>query len=278
MTGKKPFKRIYIEITNKCNLNCSFCPKTNRPLKIMNAAELETIIKKIDNYADYLYFHVMGEPLLNKNIDKFLNICEEYNKKVNLVTNGILLDESIDKLQSKALRKVTVSLHALEANNFINFDIILDKIIKNIQILSKNAIIELRLWNEKSDLSKYNEKIFKKLENIFNVDVDRNLLSQRISENIFLERANRFIWPSDENEFYDKNGSCLALSQQVAILVNGDVVPCCLDSEGSMKLGNIFKNDFNEIINSSRATCILDGFKTNNKVEETCRRCRFRNR
>ena len=90
----KRFKKVYIEITNVCNLSCNFCPKTGRKLQFSDEERFKEIIEKVKPYTDYVYFHLMGEPLLNKNLARFLDICYENGLKVNITTNGTLLENS----------------------------------------------------------------------------------------------------------------------------------------------------------------------------------------
>ena len=73
-------------------------------------------------------------------------------------------------------------------------------------------------------------------------------------------------------------GTCKALKDQIGILVNGDVVSCCLDNNGDNKLGNVFKQDINEIINSSKYQEILNGFNRHELVSHLCQRCGYRER
>lgn len=102
----KKFKKIYIEITNKCNLNCSFCSKIEKQKKSMTIDEFEYILGQISSKTDYIYLHVKGEPLLHPNVIDFIKLAEKYNVKVNLTTNGILFPKLVDKLKEcKALRK-----------------------------------------------------------------------------------------------------------------------------------------------------------------------------
>ena len=86
----KKYRKIYIEITNKCNLNCSFCSKVLKPKRDMTLEEFDNILSKIKDYTDYIYLHVKGEPLLHKDIIKYINKANEYNLKVNLTTNGTI--------------------------------------------------------------------------------------------------------------------------------------------------------------------------------------------
>ena len=112
------FRKVYLEISNICNLSCRFCPGTKRSKKAMTEEELAVLLPKIRPYTDYLYFHLMGEPLLHKNLERFLEMAGSYGFKVILTTNGTLLKKQQEMLlSSPALHKVNISLHAFEAND-----------------------------------------------------------------------------------------------------------------------------------------------------------------
>ena len=85
------FSRCYLEITNRCNLSCSFCPKTKRPARTLSPAEFRLLAEKIRPYTDYLYLHVLGEPLMHPELETLLGICGELNFRVVITTNGTLL-------------------------------------------------------------------------------------------------------------------------------------------------------------------------------------------
>lgn len=272
---KKRFKRVYIEICPLCNLSCSFCPRTKRA-KPLGEAEFERISSEVKPYTDYVYFHVMGEPLLSPHIDRFLEICESKELKVNLVTNGTILRKNIERLKSPALRKLTISLHSFEANEGRDFDTYIESCIKSAIEISKFSIVEFRLWNKKSAHQSLNKKIIKALEEAFETEVDISLDNAKLAKNVFLGFAEEFEWPSIENKYFCEKGSCLGLVDQLAILSNGDVLPCCLDSAGKIVLGNIFKNSIEEILAGERTKKILRGFRSNKKVEDLCRHCSFK--
>ena len=114
----KKYKRVYIEITNICNLSCSFCPKTGRQKKFLEAKEFRHILNEIKPYTKYIYLHLMGEPLLNKNLEEFLNIAYDEGFIVNITTNGTLINMNKNILKNaKSLRQINISLHSFEANN-----------------------------------------------------------------------------------------------------------------------------------------------------------------
>ncbi len=286
----KKFKKIYIETTNICNLNCNFCPKTSRKYDFMNTDSFEKIIKKIKGYTEHVYFHLMGEPFLNKNLKKFFDICSQNNIKVNITTNGTLINEVKDVLiHSQSLRQVNISLHSFEANdNERNFNEYIDNIIEFIKEVSEktDVICALRLWNldgKYKGSNNLNIDIFKLLEREFELEVNLDEIfkekhSFKIRDRVFISMGEKFKWPSLKDSELGERAFCYGLRDQIGILVDGTVVPCCLDSDGSIPLGNIFNQELEEIINSPRAKAIYDGFSGRKAVEELCKKCGFINR
>jgi radical SAM protein with 4Fe4S-binding SPASM domain len=286
----KKFKKVYIEITNICNLKCNFCPKTSRKLKFMDKESFEHIVKNIKPYTDHVYFHLMGEPFLNKELEHFLEISKENQLKVNITTNGTLINDIKDiLLNSQALRQVNISLHSFEANEEnIDFNEYINNIIDFVKEAteSTNIICSLRLWNLDTKYSANNNMnidIFKLLEQEFEINCDlkeclKEKNSFKLKNNVYISMGEKFKWPSLKEEELGERAFCYGLRDQIGILVNGTVVPCCLDSEGSIPLGNIFESTLDEILNSKRAKDIYNGFSERKAVEELCKRCGFINR
>lgn len=294
----KRFKKVYIEITNLCNMECEFCPKTNRNPRFMTTIEFSHILDEIKKFTDYIYFHVKGEPLLHPKIEEFLDIAYDKGLKVNITTNGTLISEMKEKLIGKpSLRQINISLHSFDGNKdlkdkdgYINniFDFIRKSRNKEISKDGELLIIALRLWNlSRDDLlnkeSNKNREILDRIELEFNLEFDiedRINLERgiRIGEKIYLNHDSEFIWPDLNNEIIEDKGFCYGLRDQIGILVDGTVIPCCLDGEGKLALGNIFENRFSEIIDGERAKRIYDGFSRRIIEEEMCKRCGFRTR
>jgi radical SAM protein with 4Fe4S-binding SPASM domain len=286
----KKFKKVYVEITNVCNLSCNFCPKTSRKLKFMDKDGFEHIIKKIKPYTDHIYFHLMGEPFLNEELKTFLDISRENQLKVNITTNGTLINEvkSI-LLNASALRQVNISLHSFEANEEkVDFNKYINNIIDFVKEAAETTdiICALRLWNLDTKYrasNNMNIDILKLLEKEFQTNCDlRESLKEKNSfklrKNVYISMGEKFKWPSLKVEELGERAFCYGLRDQIGILVDGTVVPCCLDSDGSIPLGNIFESDLEEILNSERATDIYNGFSERKAVEELCKRCGFINR
>lgn len=184
----RKFKRVYIEITNICNLECNFCPKTSRKLKLMDEESFEHVLKSVKPYSDYVYFHLMGEPFLNSNLEKFLDLSNKYKIKANITTNGTLINDVKDILiKSPALRQVNISLHSFEANNKeIKFEEYIENIISFCKEATEksNIICSLRLWNLDTRYKASNDMnidIYSILEERFNLDYNlKDILREKI--------------------------------------------------------------------------------------------------
>ena len=274
----KKFKKIYIEITNICNLNCSFCSKVEKPKRTMTKEEFTHILSEIKPYTDNIYLHVKGEPLLHPNLIDFLHIAEEHNIKVNLTTNGVLFPRKVNELaKCNSLQKINFSLHS--ENNIPNY---LEDIFNSVENLKDKTII-YRLWTLQNGI--FDEKSTKTVEKIIDyyklspetVEKIYNENNVKITPTIYVDKDNEFEWP-DDNKEETTNGFCMALKTQIAILVDGTVVPCCLDSNGKINLGNIYTESFESIVNSKRCQDLKKSFQDRKPCEKLCLSCTYKNR
>ncbi len=274
---KKRFKRIYIEILNTCNLSCSFCTKTKRKKRIMTVEEFEEILKKIDSYTDYIYLHVKGEPLLHPKLKEILSLAEKYHKKVTITTNGTLLKEKLEFLKNSCIRQINLSLHS--ENQKKNY---LEDIFDCVETLPKTTQIVYRFWTLKDNkLDEKSTDIVNKIISYYGLSteiVDKILTEEniKIRENIYVNKANEFLWPKLDNCYYEETGYCHALKDQLAILVDGTIIPCCLDGEGIINLGNIYKENLESILEDDRVLQMMKGFRSRIVTEELCKHCNFK--
>lgn len=273
----KKYKKIYVEITNRCNLSCSFCSKVEKPLRNMSIDEFKCIIEKIKDYTDTIYLHVKGEPLVHPNVIDFLNIADEYNIKVNLTTNGTLFPNLVDKLKEcKSLKKINFSLHS--ENNKENY---LEEIFSSVEKLQDVTII-YRLWTlNNGELDEKSTDTVNKIVSYYNlsteiVDKIKKENNVKIKDRIFVDKDNEFEWPSITN--HNSCGFCYALKTHIAILVDGTVVPCCLDSNGLIDLGNIYNESLEDIINSDRYQTLKKSFQDRKPSENLCKSCTYKER
>lgn len=260
------YKKIYLEITNNCNLDCSFCIKNNRDKKFMSIDDYKTILDKLKTYTKYLYFHVSGEPLLHPYINDFINLGSK-DFFINITTNGYLIKRI---KENHNIRQINVSLHSFSDKYNISLNDYMNNLIEVIDNLHNDTYFSLRFWVN----NKYNEEIIKILENEYNKKIELEN-GFEIIKNVFISINKEFIWPSLENDYYEEVGTCYALKDHIGILVNGDIIPCCLDANGVINLGNIFKDNLKIVINSSRYQNMYNGFKKNYKCEELCKKCNF---
>lgn len=282
----KKFKRIFIEISNVCNLACTFCPPSKRESKVMSVHDFETVLRKIEGHGDHIYLHVKGEPLFHKHFKEILELCSKYNKIVNITTNGTLLNKHGQSIISNpSVRLVNISLQSYEeVENETAYMEYLDKVIAFVKagLDETDKLFELRLWNfDEADL-RNNSKKLKTLEYIENaLDVTIPITAQNTKglkgrSNVYISKGYEFEWPSMDNDFVSTKGTCYGLRHQVGILSTGQVVPCCLDADGVISLGNILETDFESIVTSERAVAIATGFQNRKIVEELCTRCSYR--
>lgn len=271
----KRFKKVYIEISNICNLSCSFCPGTKRAPKIMEPDEFKTVITKVAPFTDYVYFHLLGEPLLHPNLKDYLNICEEHGLKVIITTNGTLLNKQGDVLlKSDSHYKTVISLHSFEANLNQNFDEYINDCLNYAKAAEGEKIVVLRLWNNGGE-DKLNREILQKIETRFPAPWRETRGGKQIGNNIYIQFGDKFDWPDIENQTLNETTFCYGMRDQIGVLCDGTVVPCCLDNNGEINLGNILNTDLDDIINSPRALNIYNGFSNRKACEELCKKCSF---
>ena len=266
------FKKIYIEITNICNLKCSFCSKTNRTLKEMTSEEFEYILKEVNNYTDYIYLHVKGEPLLHSHLEDILLLTKKYNKKVCITTNGVFLKNKLELLNKfDNIHQINISLHS--ENNKDNY---LNDIFESVDNLI-NPYISYRFWT--LDEGKMDDKT-KEYLNKIKEKYDKEELYDgiKLADKIYLSLEDKFIWPELENEYYNEIGTCYGGKTHLAILNDGTVTICCLDSEGISNLGNIFSQTFEDIISSEKYKKIIKGFNDRKVYLEICKHCSYKDR
>ena len=278
------FSRCYLEITNRCNLSCSFCPKTKRPARTLNPAEFRQLAENIRPYTDYLYLHVLGEPLMHPELETLLGICGELNFRVVITTNGTLLPaQETVLLSSPALYKINVSLHSFEANAPGDFRAYLSGCFSFAKKAGEaGKLVDLRLWNLDGETTRgqhaQNGTILKTLEAVFPQPWVKNTWGFRLRERVFVHYAEKFDWPDLSLAEQSAHGTCRALRDQIAVLADGTVVPCCLDHEGDIPLGNLFSQDLLQILDDTPAKELLSGFSAHKLSHPLCRRCGYAKR
>lgn len=287
----KTFKKVYIEITSVCNLACSFCPPTARTKNFMKPDTFSKILDEIKPHTNHIYLHVKGEPLLHPRVSELLDLAHDKGFKVNITTNGTLIHKAGPKILGKpALRQMNFSLHSFDGHDgsenregYVSEIIAFAK-----QAAELGVLISFRLWNLTEDnitnlARERNRETLALLEEAFDLDfkIEEKVMpgsGVKIAPRIFLNQDHEFRWPALHEPEDDGKGFCHALRSQAAVLVDGTVVPCCLDGEGVINLGNLHETPFSQIVEGERANNLYYGFSRREAVEELCRKCGYRQR
>lgn len=272
------YNKVYIEITNKCNMNCSFCHGHKRAPRKMSREEFELVLDKLTDYTKYIYYHLMGEPLTHPDLPEFIKKAGERDYKSIITTNGTLLDKLGDSILESGVHKVNISLHSFENGNAAEHAKYVQELAEFAEKAAKRGVIVVfRLWNKGYEDEK-NRFAIELLKSKLNGDWRENTRGIKIADKMFVEYGERFEWPDRNAEIKGERFFCYGLKDQFGILSDGTVVPCCLDSDGVIALGNIFSGDIKEILGSSRAVAMCDGFKRGVATEDLCRRCGYAQR
>lgn len=275
----KRFNKIYLEISNLCNLQCRFCPGTRRQSHAMTQEEFSRLLPQLRPWTDYLYFHLMGEPLCHPLLESFLAQAGAMGFRVILTTNGTLLQKQQPVLlQAPGLHKINISLHAFEANDLtMPFEQYLSQCFAFGKAAEGKKLVVYRLWNQGGADAK-NQQILSAMEEVFPKPWVTERKGTRIGERVFLEYGDKFDWPDLTAQDQGSQVFCYGLTDQLGVLCDGTVVPCCLDHEGDLALGNLFQQPMEEILASPRAQAIYQGFRRRQAAEDLCRRCGYARR
>lgn len=246
---------------------------------MMTEAQLSALLPKLRPWTDYLYFHLMGEPLCHPQLGKFLSLAGEAGFKVILTTNGTLLEKQQELLlHAPGLHKVNISLHAFEANDLhMPVEDYLAQCFAFGQAAEGKKLVVYRLWNHGGEEEK-NTFILQALHAAFPGQWKEEPRGIRIGHRVYLEYGDKFDWPDLTAGDGGDRVFCYGLRDQIGVLCDGTVVPCCLDHEGDIALGNLFDQTLEEILETPRAKAIFEGFRNKKATEELCRKCGYARR
>jgi radical SAM protein with 4Fe4S-binding SPASM domain len=285
------FYRIYIELTNICGLRCSFCPTKNKPSNTMELDFFESVVKQAKLFTKEIACHVVGDPLTLSNLKEYLDVIYKHKMKAVLTTSGYFMKKhKDDTLFHPAVKQINISLNAFNKNDTsISFEQYMKPILelcqRKVEKEQQELFINLRMWNLDEAMSEemFNQELFDRLASTFNVTLDLRDLnpkekkSIRLDYKVLLHFDNYFEWPSLANKNYG-HGTCQGLSSHIGVLSNGEVIPCCLDSEAIMCLGNLHEDSLENIVYGKRASAMIEGFKKNLCTEEMCLKCSYKDR
>lgn len=276
---RQRFEKIHLEITNVCNAACSFCPGTAREPRFISDGEFFSVLTAIEGRAEYLYFHIMGEPLLHPSVRVFAAEAKRRGFRVMITTNGLLSDVGRELVSDGNVYRIGISVHSFEGNRYsLTEEEYLDNCFEIADCAAeRGTIAALKLWNsEKLTGDGFSARVMRYAEKRYGGGFSENRSGYRLRERIFIETGERYLWPGQGEK--SPAVFCHALRRQFGILCDGTVVPCCLDCDGRMPLGNIFDSDIDAILSSERAERIYNGFTEGRAVELPCQTCGFAGR
>lgn len=272
------YKRVYVEITNICNMRCSFCHGHKRQPGRMRREEFSHVLQALSGKTEYVYYHLMGEPLTHPELPDFIALATQKGFKSVITTNGTLLDKRGGELIEASPHKVSISLHSFEGDDQKAHLRYLEQVADFAEkAAGAGILISLRLWNKGCDEGKNNTAL-----DFFRQRLPgewaANSRGFRLREKLYLEWGDRFQWPDKDAPIQGETFFCYGMQDQFGILCDGTVVPCCLDSDGVITLGNVFTEDLGEILSSPRAQAMVQGFRCRKATEDLCRRCGYAQR
>lgn len=266
-------KRVYLEITNACNLNCPFCTN-EKGHNFLSFDLIENYIEQIKPICDYIYLHILGEPLLHPDFIKILNLLDKNGMKLQLVTNGTLLKQYPDILTHSCLRKLSISIHSINNTNLYSdyFDVI-NKLIDT----DTKINIELRFYDY-DNLNQVLKNYLNELKVKYRFIETSRKNSYKLKDNVYIYFENIFEWPDINHEIVTEIGTCHGGIDMIAINSNSDVTLCCLDPKAYNKIGSLKQNSLEDILNSEIYKKYINNLNNKKLTAPLCRRCSYHQR
>ena len=276
----RKYKRVYVEITKRCNLNCSFCVKENSEQKDLSLSDFKMIADQLPELTSTVYYHILGEPLLHPELDEMLKYAKDLGLKNSLTTNGLLLKDKLGKWSDLNINRLNISLQAyFDKNNQLNSDKA-KEIVEVARELQKEiqTVVFFRLWDmDNPD----NQQMALWLEETFKTKIDYTQVNKpngfQLGDWFRLHEGKRFVWPTNALKG-TSSGFCEGLRTHFGILSEGTVVPCCLDAYGQIPLGNIHQQTLKEILESPKALEIYNSFSKRQALDPLCIKCEYKSR
>lgn len=284
---------ITIEPTNYCNCSCPICETgagiLGRTSEHMSLENFQTIIDKIAHHSNTLMFYFMGEPFINTQSYSMIRYAKDKGIPfITTCTNGDPVNPS--KLVESGIDEISFQIGGItqETHGIYRVGSKIDRVFSNISET-------VRLRNEKNIkmrivcgfiLMKHNEHEVEEFRDLMkNMGVDEAMI---IDPCVRTMEEGYIYLPSDENHWiYDvvafrqgelvpkilAQNECPWLYYSVTIQVNGDVVPCCRDPHGQFVMGNILKQDLNDIWNNPKFIKFRTMVNSKQKNVKICSLC-----
>lgn len=257
----------------------------------MSLEKFESLNAQLKPYTKELAYHIVGDPLVLTNLNEYLNISLKYDLKVNITTTANNINEKhYLSLMNPTIKQINFSINSYNANSHKkSLDEYLNPILNFVKFAQKQNheyFINFRIWNldDTKSAKEFNKKVFEKVNENFDCDIDVEEVYKtrpkniKIARKVFFNFDEYFNWPNLKNEIVSTKGFCYGLDSHFGILSGGKVVPCCLDKDGVIDLGDVKENKLKDILSSKKVFDIQKGFKNNILLEELCQKCQYRTR
>jgi len=257
----------------------------------MSLERFDDINAQLKPFTKELAYHIVGDPLVLSNLNEYLNISKKHELKVNITTTANNISSKYyEALMNETIKQINFSINSYNANSHKkSLDEYLNPILDFIEFaqnLKHEYFINLRIWNldDTKSAKEFNKAVFEKVNQRFdsNINIDEVYENRpkniKVARKVFFNFDEYFNWPSLENDFVSDKGFCYGLDSHFGILTSGEVVPCCLDQNACINLGNTNDSQLVDILNSKRVKDIQNGFKKGIVVEELCQKCDYRTR
>ena len=254
---------------------------------MMDLELFRNIVEQVAPLTEMVCFHLMGDPLVHPQLAQMIDICDQHEANIFLVTSGVLLrPEKYDLMLHKRFQQINFSLHSF-FDNFPEKDP--TNYLERIFAFTERALLErpmlylnFRLWNLNDPLGSQTpntqmlDAICKRFDFTAPTQIDvRKKKSVNIKGRLYLHFDTEFTWPSIDLPVLGSSGTCYGLNSHFGILADGTVVPCCLDKEAAIPLGKVQEKPIVDILASRRSQDIIKGFKQKQLVEGLCQRCQY---
>lgn len=272
---------FWIEPTNACNLRCSMCPSTYSDTKrgLMSLQTYKKIIDEIKEYALEVKLYDSGEPLLHKQIVEMIIYANKNGLLTEIDTNGTLLTPELsESIIKSGLDYISFSFDGYDAETYetirLNgkFNQTLNNLITFLKIKkrlkSKTPFVRVKSIVKTNDKRFSEKKMIKFQENFKDLHVNEFARvevhdwggNKKVADNQVLKPE---AWNLNPKNY----ARCPRLYSTLAILWNGDVLPCCsIDFEGKLKIGNVNEKSIRDIWNDSPIKNLRTAF-INHKID-----------
>lgn len=285
---------VSIEPTTSCNLRCPECPSGlrsfTRPTGMLDTKSFTSFIEQVQKDISYLIFYFQGEPYLNPNFLKQVQIAKSYSLYTATSTNAHYLTSDVAKQTVESgLDRLIISIDGTTQDTYEQYRVggQLEKVIegtkqilhwkKELKSKTPYVIFQFLVVGPNEHQVEEIEALGKSL----GVDEVR-LKTAQIYE---YEQGSHLIPKNEKYARYIKNkeGSyrlknsldnhCWKMWHQCVITWDGKVVPCCFDKDAQYTMGNVFQTSLKEVWNNKDYQSFRQSIFESRDQIEICKNC-----